>query len=206
MQEYCRVEGCTSLEGFLTLARGLGEILHHPNGELYDIVTANDGTGAKRGSFSQRFGFQEFPLHTDTAFWEIPARLLIMWSPKASNTPTTMLSWRNILAFFSECDKKNIQNAIFTVHTYERIKYSGLNFISAGSRGFRYDPNIMVPANGPADEFVKVYNEIINYVKSTEFHWYGSNALVLNNWNMLHGRKGIENMHESRTIFRIYVR
>ena len=206
MKEYSRVGNCTSLESFLSLTRNLGGIIYHPNGELYDAVTANDGTSARAGSFSQKFGFQEFPLHTDTAFWGVPARLLIMWSPKASTTPTTILSWNDILDRFSERDRRYISDAIFTVHTYECIKYSSLNFISAGEKGFRYDPNIMIPANRQGEVFVNLFNEIIRETQLTEFHWSGSNALILDNWNMLHGRRNIENMHEGRIIFRAYVR
>ncbi|AYH36010.1 MULTISPECIES: TauD/TfdA family dioxygenase [Pectobacterium] len=206
MKEYNRLENCTSLENFLSLARNLGDITYHPNGELYDAVIANDGTDARTGSFSRKFGFQEFPLHTDTAFWAVPARLLVMWSPKASTSPTTILSWSDILDSFSEYEKKYISDAIFTVHTYECIKYSSLKFNFSGRKGFRYDPNIMHPANKQGEEFVRIFNKIVHEMKLTEIHWTGSNALVLDNWNMLHGRKHIENIHEGRLIFRAYVR
>ncbi|CNK68919.1 TauD/TfdA family dioxygenase [Yersinia enterocolitica] len=206
MNGYNSVENCTSVDSFLELARSLGEIICHPNGELYDIVIANDGTNARTGSFSKNFSFKDFPLHTDTAFWAIPARLLVMWSPKASSASTTIVSWNDLLKLFSESEKNILYDAIFTVHTYEHIKYSGVKFVTSGKKGFRYDPNIMHPANKQGEEFVMVYKKAIQEVKLVDFNWSGSNALVLDNWNMLHGRKHVENIHENRRVFRAYVR
>ena len=206
MYGYYSVENCTSVESFLSLVRSLGEIINHPNGELYDVVIANDGTSARIGSFSKNFGYQDFPLHTDTAFWPIPARLLVLWSPKSSATSTTLLSWNDVLGLFTEYEKKIIDDAIFTVHTYENIRYSSIKFVTAGEKGFRYDPNIMLPANKQGEAFVKLYNKAMQRMNLIDFHWSGSNVLIINNWNMLHGRKFVENAHEDRQLFRAYVR
>jgi len=203
---YNSVENCTSLENFLAHARSLGEIIPHPNGELYDVVIANDGTNARNGSFSKNFGFQSFPLHTDTAFWAIPSRLLVMWSPNASSTSTTLLSWSKILEFLSEKEIKILNDSIFTMQTYEIAKYTAIKFIHSGVRGFRYDPNIMYPANKQSEEFVGIYREILRKVNMIDFNWSGSNALVIDNWSMLHGRNHIKDKNESRQIFRAYVR
>ncbi|WP_272658754.1 TauD/TfdA family dioxygenase [Providencia sp. PROV148] len=206
MKGFKNVENCDSLENFLSLVNSLGEVIYHPNGEFYDIVIANDGTSARSGSFSQNFGYHSFPLHTDTAFWSIPAKILVMWSPKANTTPTTLLSWDDLLEKFSVYERKLINDAVFIVHTYEYTKYSSLKFITSNKKGFRYDPNIMTPANKQGKEFVSIYNKIIQQIKLTDFHWSGSNALIIDNWNMLHGRKHVENTHEDRQIFRAYVR
>ena len=206
MNKYNIVEECDSVESFLSLAKSLGEIIPHPNGEVYDVIIANDGVNAKTGSFSQNFGFAEFPLHTDTAFWAIPARFLIMWSPEASTTSTTILSWRDIVDAFSESEKKIINDAIFKVHTYESVNYRGLKFSSPLGNGFRFDPNIMTPANEQGGKFIEIFHEVIRGMNLINFNWSGSNALVLNNWNMLHGRSKVENKHEIRKIFRAYVR
>lgn len=206
MSEYNIVEECNSIQNLLSLAEGLGEVIFHPNGEKYDVVVANDGINAKAGSFSQNFGFDEFPLHTDTAFWAIPARLLVMWSPEASTTSTTMLSWGDILDSFSKIEKKILNDAIFKVHTFENVSYRGVKFSSLTAKGFRYDPNIMIPANEQGKDFVAIFHRTIREMKLIDFHWSGSNALVINNWNMLHGRNQVKNKNESRKIFRIYVR
>ncbi|KAF6661474.1 hypothetical protein HFD91_08865 [Enterobacteriaceae bacterium EKM102V] len=206
MNEYEIVENCTSIESFIKLAKSLGEIISHPNGEIYDVVIANDGTNAKTGTFSHKFGFNEFPLHTDTAFWAIPARLLIMWSPVASTTSTTILPWRDILDSFSKSDKKIINEAIFLVRTFESTSYRSVKFTSYGETGYRYDPNIMIPANEQGKKFAELFNKAIQKISLNNFNWSGSNALIINNWKMLHGRNQVNNEQESRTIFRAYVR
>lgn len=206
MNEHEIVEDCNSVEDFLIIARSLGEIIRHHNGDLYDVVVANNGLNAKTGTFSQKFGFAAFPLHTDTAFWATPARFLVMWSPKASTTPTTILAWKDILNLLPEKEIKAINNAIFTVNTFENVSYRSIKFDSHGVKGFRYDPNIMLPANEEGKKFEEIFHKTIKSMSFIDVNWSGSNALLLNNWNMLHGRKQVKNKHEVREIFRVYVR
>ncbi|WP_210526406.1 TauD/TfdA family dioxygenase [Pantoea ananatis] len=206
MNHFYEVKNCSSVEQLLSLARNLGEITHHPNGELYDIICANDGSNARTGSFSHNFGFQSFPLHTDTAFWDIPARFLLMWSPKASAVPTTFIPWTRLLDFIPESKIRVINDAIFTVHTYESVKYCSLKFKFDGRQGFRFDPNIMKPANKHAIEFCKIYNDFFQSEDLNEFSWLGCSALILDNWHVLHGRGHVATPNENRKIFRVYVR
>lgn len=205
MNEY-NIEKCNSVESFLSLAKKHGELICTPNGQEYDIVIANDGNNAKRDSFSKNFGFGKFPLHTDTAFWATPARILVMWSPDRSSAPTTMLPWNDILDRFSLSEKKALKDAIFIVKTFESSNYRAITFLSSGEIGYRYDPNIMFPANNHAGKFVEAFNNVISEINLINLYWSGSNALVLNNWNMLHGRSRVNNEHEKRRIFRAYVR
>ena len=46
---------------------------------------------------SAQFGMGEFPLHTDTAFWTIPARFLILRVSGDTRRPTTLLSFRKLI-------------------------------------------------------------------------------------------------------------
>lgn len=206
MNLYYEANDCHSVEDFLSLTRSLGEIINHPNGEQYDIVSANNGSSARKGSFSHNFGFNFFPLHTDTAFWDIPARLMVMWSPKVSATSTTLMPWHKIIDSIPNGKREIINDAIFTLYTYEYVKYCSLKLLTSGITGFRYDPNIMNPANKQAEEFVFYYNLFIQETDLDEFKWSGSNALIVDNWNVLHGRKIVENTKENRRIYRAYVR
>lgn len=206
MNEYNVIEKCNSVESFISLVHKLGKIIPTSNDHEYDVVIANDGKNAKFGSFSKNFGLNKFPLHTDTAFWATPARLLVMWSPEASSTSTTMLPWKDILDRFTQTEKKALNDAIFVVETFENSNYRAINFNSSGENGYRYDPNIMLPANRQAEIFVEAFNKVISEKNLIDLYWSGSNALVLNNWKMLHGRNQVKNEHEKRKIFRAYVR
>jgi len=206
MNEYNVIENCDSVESFISLVKKLGEITPTTNGQEYDVIVANDGRNARLGSFSQNFGLNTFPLHTDTAFWAVPARLLVMWSPEISSTSTTMLPWKDILDRFSQTEKNAVNEAVFVVKTFENSNYRAINFISSKKNGYRYDPNIMLPANRQAEKFVEAFNKVISQVNLIDLYWSGSNVLVLNNWKMLHGRSRVDNEHEKRKIYRAYVR
>lgn len=206
MNEYNVIENCDSVESFISLVKKLGEIIPTTNGQEYDVIVANDGRNARLGSFSQNFGLNTFPLHTDTAFWAVPARLLVMWSPEISSTSTTMLPWKDILDRFSQTEKNAVNEAVFVVKTFENSNYRAINFISSKKNGYRYDPNIMLPANRQAEKFVEAFNKVISQVNLIDLYWSGSNVLVLNNWKMLHGRSRVDNEHEKRKIYRAYVR
>jgi len=47
-------------------------------------------------SFSYHFEFGNFPLHTDTAFWHLPAKYLILYSDIRSNAATTLVNFNEI--------------------------------------------------------------------------------------------------------------
>jgi hypothetical protein len=72
------VRGIFSASAMLDLAKSLGTPRCAPNGELIKRVTIKSSAVAKAGTLSAAFGTKGFPLRTDTAFWSIPARYLVL--------------------------------------------------------------------------------------------------------------------------------
>ncbi len=107
---WTELEGISSAEDLLRIARSLGDITPHPNGDYLEIVTPKDGENLMKGTFSQRYGYSSFPLHTDTAFWPRPARYLVLGMLAKSECDTFILSVRSIINSLSKASLKSLSN------------------------------------------------------------------------------------------------
>lgn len=197
------VENVNSRSELIALAEQLGEIKPHPNGEKVALLKSSDGVGAPCGTLSNNFGLLEFPFHTDTAFWGVPARYVVMGMFKKSKCTTNYISIDDIAGLFAGDFYKKANNSIYLSQTFEEKKYTSPLFANNGVSGFRFDPNIMLPVNDVAKFFHEELLSIIKKIKPTEMHWDGNKAIIFDNWSFLHSRSPVIN--EDREIFRIYV-
>jgi len=197
------VENIYSQDELISLAKSVGKIRAHPNGEDMVTLKSSDGVNTLTGTFSNIYGLSAFPLHTDTAFWGIPARYVVMGMLKTSKCTTNYVSLSNINKFVSGDFLIKARRAIYLVETFEGCKYTSPVFYENGSCGFRFDPNIMTPVNGHAKKFHEEFVAAINKVESIKIDWNGNKAVVFDNWNYLHSRSAVVN--ENRQLFRIYL-
>jgi len=72
------VDGISSQEEMLELARAIGTPTLTPNGELVKEIRRLPADEAPPGSQSSTYGAGPFPLHTDTVFWATPVRYVIL--------------------------------------------------------------------------------------------------------------------------------
>jgi hypothetical protein len=89
---WVEVDEIRSTEALIILAESLGKIIPHPDGNHLNLVKPKSSEKAINGSFSNKYGYGEFPFHTDTAFWLQPARYIVMASLLASDTETVIIS------------------------------------------------------------------------------------------------------------------
>src|ERR1700733_14506048 len=75
---------------FLELARSLGRPMMSPTGQLIKEIKITSKLLARPGTLSAAHGRGAFPLHTDTAFWPIPARYLMLRIQGDARRPTTV--------------------------------------------------------------------------------------------------------------------
>ena len=73
-------------------------------------------------TLSSRYGLGAFPLHTDTAFWPLPARYLIMRILGDHSRPTTILDFKTAFSYCSSRELRDIRQSIW------RIRVPGLQF------------------------------------------------------------------------------
>lgn len=92
MKGVLELEGVSDKQDIVDLASSLGQLRTHPNGERVYILKPSDGEQSLDGTFSRLYGYSAFPIHTDTAFWSLPARYVIMAMKSSSKCGTSFLS------------------------------------------------------------------------------------------------------------------
>lgn len=193
------MSGITDDQSLLNLATDLG---YAGDGHI-DRLRPRRDDDAKGLSLSSKYGFNEFPLHTDVAFWKAPARYLVMRSENYSTTPTIILDADATRKLINPC---STEEPIFIINTTRGPIYGGLFFSSdeEDGAGIRFDLNYMKPAN-PSSQVISnlIENATSEEVKCIE--WSGNNALVIDNWACLHGRAAVSESEINRIIHRIYV-
>ena len=202
---WAEVDEIQSTEALLILAESLGKIILHPDGNYLNLVKPKSSQKAINGSFSNKYGYGEFPFHTDTAFWLRPARYIVMTSLLASDTDTVIISLGQLINMLSNNVQALAKSAIFSVKTTQVSYYTRAILENALSDGIRFDSCCMSPANKSARYLQENIIETSQKIEPAKIRWSGSNAVIIDNWKDLHGRKAIEQEFESRTLARIYV-
>ncbi|WP_227368855.1 hypothetical protein [Halomonas sp. M20] len=187
----------------INLAKSVGVIRPHPNGEDISTLKSSDGKNSLPGTLSNIYGLSAFPFHTDTAFWGVPARYVVMGMFRKSQCTTNYISFCDIAGVISSDFRSMAEKSIYLVETFEGCKYTSPIFCRNGVLGFRFDPNVMKPANGHAK---KLHGELLaamGAIEPKKIHWNGNKAVVFDNWKNLHSRSAVKN--ERRELFRIYL-
>jgi hypothetical protein len=196
---WTEIAGVHDDKSLVELAGCMGEILPDHAGNVVAKLTPTLVGQAASRSFSYHYGHGEFPLHTDTAFWPMPARYVLLRSERSSATATLLLSSESVDGAFG---LSSARRAIFAVRTTKATVYSA-PFLQPPHIGVRFDPCYMKPANATAMALVDAVRQAAT--KAHEFFWTGANALVIDNWRCLHGRRYIEDGDIGRCLSRIYV-
>lgn len=197
------VDGVNSKSELIRLAKSIGIIKLHPNGEELAVLKSTDGVNSISGTFSNIHGLAAFPFHTDTAFWGVPARYVVMGMLNKSSCTTNFISLNDLKEFITEDFLSKARKSIYLLETIEGSKYTSLIFSNNNDYGIRFDPNIMTPANEHAKRFHEELVGTIGSVESIKINWNGNKAIVFDNWKYLHSRSAVKN--EKREVFRIYL-
>jgi alpha-ketoglutarate-dependent taurine dioxygenase len=161
-------------------------------------------TGANAKSLSVMHGLGSFPMHTDGAYLPQPPRfvVLVCASPSTVAVPTTLLRFRDLHA--TEQERDLLEAVPFLVRNSRRSFYST---ICSRSRPFiRFDEGCMVPQGKEAQASARLIAHRGKEVGVTAVHWRIGDVLIIDNWNVLHGR-GLAGTQASpdRKLFRVSV-
>jgi alpha-ketoglutarate-dependent taurine dioxygenase len=189
----------------INLAQRLGEIVNHPKGNIIDYLTPKNKFEAIKDTLSYNFEYDDFPLHTDTAFWKEPARYVLMSSETNNNTATTILNAKEIISLLSLKEINEIKKSIFLVKTPSYNFYTSLINKHNNQTFFRFDRNCMKPINQSAEFTNEIIEEKINMLNINKIIWDKPKAFILNNWLTIHGRESIKN-DKNRILKRIYIK
>ena len=182
------VDGVSSHAEILELGKAIGCPVPAPNGELVKEIRRTPANEAPPGSQSSIYGSGPFPLHTDTVFWPVPVRYVILRGHGDTRRPTTVKSFSDLVR---ECDTRFhslVERSVWLVGTSPKRFYCSLKFRHRDSFGWRYDADLMSPANDSAIRVDRVLRPLVTSEKVEYINWSGNTAVVLSNWIVLHGR------------------
>jgi len=182
----------------LRLASSLGRVIPAETGLQLDQVIAGSKPARRARSFTFHYGLGDFPLHTDTVYWPLPARYVVMWAAREFKTPTTILGSHQVSELLSSFKSRV---PIFTRKSKTGPIYSSPWF-GENDEYVRYDPCYMAAANGAASALSQELDAAAMTV-AEDFFWKPHTALILDNWRCLHGRRGV--LGEERALSRIYI-
>ncbi len=192
-------------EQLLALASGLGiPAATRTGGSLCDALLPTEAAAAKPRSLSKVYAVGEFPLHTDTAHWLTPCRyvMLVCVSPGSGNRPTLLMDTRRLplnehqfsLLHSTPLRVANGRNSFFST-------------ILSKARPFvRFDPGCMTATtpNGAKAIAVLARQNWPDYIETVQ--WNTGMVLVMDNWQMLHGRGHSDCSDADRKLLRISIR
>lgn len=189
------------LEAHLTsLASSLGKVMRGRRREV-DQLKPVERQHARPRSLSVIFGRGDFPWHMDTAHFTEPVRFVVLACADCSDraAPTLLTPWRReIPSLFRNDDHTS---ALFRVRNGRSSFYTGL--LGSRARYLRYDPGCMTPANEAGARVLVRLSEWSPEVQHM-FEWRPGAVLVIDNWNMLHRRAGVD-VATTRQLLRCYV-
>jgi alpha-ketoglutarate-dependent taurine dioxygenase len=192
---YAVLQGLHSVEEALSATSTLGA-LRELSGMAVQTLATRCKEQATSRSFSRLHGMRAFPLHTDTAFWIVPTRYVVLYADRASDAGTTVLCAK---ALESLIDRSRDQIPIYSRKTVAGHIYSRPWFGREG-RFLAYDPCYMKPMNHAAKRFSFAMEDAAE--RAVTVKWSAHQALVVDNWRCAHGRDPVR--HEGRTLMRFY--
>ena len=192
---WMEVDHIQDTEGLLRLGKSLGRIVGDAQ-----LLSPSDKQNATSRSFSYYYEHGQFPMHSDTAFWQAPARYVILKAQVASPTPTLLLPFPELQKIIQSA---RIETAIFSIRTTSGSHYGRAQF-AKDTFGIRFDSCYMKSANRDAKALVDILSFPPNKLVE-RFEWRGTNALVIDNWRCLHARGSVAKGDSVRTLARIYV-
>ena len=184
------------------LASLFGNVVPGDKGDIIQTLKAQDKGNGSYGSFSYKVGFDSFPWHTDTAYWEEPVRYLILTSDKPSPCATTVRTFasiENVIEDFAYL----VDRAVFMLDIPGKRRFLSPLLRKGAVKGYRLDFHIYRPMNEEAkrlstavkDELSKEFDKVV---------WTGNNVAVIDNWRVIHSRENSYN-DKNRVLKRLYI-
>ncbi|WP_353859771.1 hypothetical protein [Azospirillum formosense] len=183
------LDPCIPLDSF---ARQIGSLMYAGDGQVATArLQPREAESGKRNTLSGRFGLGEFPMHTDGATMPLPPRFVLLRSVSDdhSRRPTLLahVGWSN--AKFPLYD--NLSSSMLLVGGPKRYFYAPIVSQPAGYRRafIRFNPCCMKPIGNTASENTFAHaTRLAEHAERTSVFWERGRALLIDNWQVLHGR------------------
>lgn len=170
--------------------------------ETVESLVASPEGLKPQNTYGGNYGYNQLPLHTDLAHWYRPPRYVLLRCISGTQSVATHL--------FNRCElekwipKSLMQRALFS----PRRRLDGKTFLlrMLTDELLRWDQLFLKPQNTFAREAVERMQEIasdlpiVNVVLSQ-----AGQTLLIDNWNVLHGRSAVLPTENNRKLDRIYL-
>ncbi len=156
------VDGVSSQADLLELGKALGCPVRTPNGDLVKEIRRIPRDEAPPGSQSALYGAGPFLLHTDTVFWPLPVRYVLLRGYGDTRRPTTVKRFYELVR---ECDTQFhvcARDSVWLVSAGPKKFYCSIKFRHGDSSGWRYDADLMAPANDAAVHIERVLRPLVS--------------------------------------------
>ena len=204
---FCHLRGSdeATLEAeMLCLARQLGTPIAERVGR--PIVARLQPKAAVIGrerSLSAAFLTGAFPCHVDTAHWPIPCRYIIL----ACLNPSTRARSTSLLDT-ARLGLKHAERELLAVTPFRIVNGRNSFFatiLHSGRPFIRYDPGCMRSVSSDGERALGVLCREAWPAQVEEVQWNPGEAVVIDNWRVLHGRGESVCDDRDRTLLRVYV-
>ncbi len=186
----------------IDFANSLGKpIPSRVKGPLIDNLIPLYNNDAHEQSLSAKYGINDFPFHTDGAYFEIPPRYIVLRYIRGIDnpTPTVVCDMKNIV----EKDKNMLKHSIWKVKSRSGFFLSTI--LSEENNVFRYDKCVMQPSISHNNNS-QYFEDLVSGLPKEEIRWSLNKTVVLDNWTFLHSRPKVKNMEINfRTLQRIMI-
>lgn len=153
-------------------------------------------------SYSDNFGFGEFPFHTDMAHWSTPPRYFALVCISGSSSVKTNIIHRNHV--LSTKEQAESARAIFRPRRPIEGRQTPLRMMSSDI--FRWDALFLEPVNRTAARIAGLLRDRFCDAKPIEVALEEpGQALIVDNWRTVHGRSAVPPDSKSRVLKRIYL-
>lgn len=188
----------------LATARLLGApVPLRASGNVYQKLKPTIQSDANPNSLSRIFSLGEFPLHVDTAHWGTPCRFVILAciAPGSGERETLLLDTRRITLTTNEIDL--LHSTPFRVVNGRNSFFAPI--LSPDRPFIRYDPGCMRPASADGER-VRGFFALARWSQHIEaINWRPNQAVLIDNWRVLHGRSSATIPDTERTLLRVLI-
>lgn len=155
-----------------------------------------------KNTYGGNYGYGPLPLHTDLAHWYRPPRYVILSCIVPAESVRTYVLHRR--AFKEWIPESALDDALFS----PRRRLDGKLFLlrMCDENLVRWDQLFLKPQNRAARDVVSRMREISfdSHASDVIFDRHGK-TLIVDNWNVLHGRSSVPSHAIAREIERIYL-
>ncbi len=185
----------------LELAHSLGQpVPSRRNGLLIDKLIPLPRDQAHPQSLSANFGVQEFPFHTDGAYFTTPPRYIVLRYADGPPNPTPTL-----ICPICNTDNETMENLQFHLWKVRSFEPFYASILSEDGRFFRFDSCIMTPISHKQNNLNQL-KSLITKQAVISIDWSVNQTIIIDNWQTLHQRPAVRpDEVKYRTLQRIMI-